>query len=33
MITVSRNFEYVTQLMRDSETSISDAVKALGGAR
>jgi flagellar basal-body rod protein FlgF len=32
MITVSRAFENVTQLMRDSETSISDAIKALGGA-
>jgi flagellar basal-body rod protein FlgF len=33
MITVSRTFEYVTQLMRDSETSIGDAIKTLGGAR
>ena len=33
MITVSRTFEYVTQLMRDSETSMSDAIKTLGGAR
>ena len=32
MITVSRAFENVTQLMRDSETSISDAIKTLGGA-
>lgn len=33
MITVSRTFEYVTQLMRDGETSLGDAIKALGGAR
>jgi flagellar basal-body rod protein FlgF len=33
MITVSRAFEQVTQLMRDSETSLSDAIKTLGGAR
>jgi len=33
MITVSRAFENVTQLMRDSETSMSDAIKTLGGAR
>jgi flagellar basal-body rod protein FlgF len=33
MITVSRAFEQVTQLMRDSETSRSDAIKTLGGAR
>jgi flagellar basal-body rod protein FlgF len=33
LITVSRNFEYVTQLMRDSESSLSDAIKTLGGAR
>jgi len=32
LITVSRAFENVTQLMRDSETSMSDAIKALGGA-
>jgi flagellar basal-body rod protein FlgF len=32
MITVSRAFENVTQLMRDSETSMSDAIKTLGGA-
>lgn len=32
MITVSRSFEYVTQLMRDSESTMSDAIKALGGA-
>jgi flagellar basal-body rod protein FlgF len=33
MITVSRTFEYVTQLMRDGESSIGDAIKTLGGAR
>lgn len=33
MITVSRTFEYVTQLMRDGESSIGDAIKGLGGAR
>lgn len=33
MITVSRAFEQVTQLMRDSETSLADAIKTLGGAR
>jgi flagellar basal-body rod protein FlgF len=33
MITVSRTFEYVTQLMRDGESSIGDAIKSLGGAR
>lgn len=33
MITVSRTFEYVTQLMRDGETSLGDAVKTLGGAK
>jgi flagellar basal-body rod protein FlgF len=33
MITVSRTFEYVTQLMRDGETSIGDAIKTLGGAK
>jgi len=33
MITVSRTFEYVTQLMRDGETSLGDAIKSLGGAR
>jgi flagellar basal-body rod protein FlgF len=32
MITVSRAFENVTQLMRDSESSMSDAIKTLGGA-
>lgn len=32
MITVSRAFENITQLMRDSETSMSDAIKTLGGA-
>ena len=32
LITVSRAFENVTQLMRDSETSMSDAIKTLGGA-
>jgi flagellar basal-body rod protein FlgF len=33
MITVSRTFEYVTQLMRDGEASIGDAIKTLGGAK
>jgi flagellar basal-body rod protein FlgF len=33
MITVSRAFENITQLMRDSETSLADAIKTLGGAR
>lgn len=33
MISVSRTFEYVTQLMRDGETSIGDAIKTLGGAK
>lgn len=33
MITVSRTFEYVTQLMRDGESSLGDAIKSLGGAR
>lgn len=33
MMTVSRTFEYVTQLMRDSEASIGDAIKTLGGAK
>jgi flagellar basal-body rod protein FlgF len=33
MISVSRNFEYVTQLMRNSESSLSDAIKTLGGAK
>jgi flagellar basal-body rod protein FlgF len=33
MINVSRTFEYVTQLMRDGEASIGDAIKTLGGAR
>ncbi len=33
MITVSRTFEYVTQLMRDGESSITDAIKTVGGAR
>ncbi|MDB5526124.1 MAG: flgF [Rhizobium sp.] len=33
MITVSRTFEYVTQLMRDGESSLGDAIKTLGGAR
>ena len=33
MITVSRTFDYVTQLMRDSEGSLGDAIKTLGGAR
>jgi flagellar basal-body rod protein FlgF len=33
MITVSRTFEHVTQLMRDGEASFSDAIKTLGGAR
>ena len=33
MITVSRTFEYVTQLMRDGESSISDAIKTVGGAK
>ena len=33
MITVSRTFEHVTQLMRDGEASLSDAIKTLGGAR
>lgn len=33
MITVSRTFEYVTQLMRDGETSLSEAIKTLGGSR
>ena len=32
LITVSRAFENVTQLMRDSETSMADAIKTLGGA-
>jgi flagellar basal-body rod protein FlgF len=32
LITVQRTFENVTQLMRDSETSMSDAIKTLGGA-
>lgn len=32
LITVSRAFENVTQLMRDSETSMTDAIKTLGGA-
>lgn len=31
MITVSRAFENITQLMRDSETSISSAIKTFGG--
>lgn len=33
MITVSRTFEYVTQLMRDGESSMSDAIRTLGGAK
>ncbi len=33
MMMVSRAFENVTQLMRQSESSISDAIKTLGGAR
>lgn len=33
MIQVSRTFEYVSQLMRDGETSLEDAIKNLGGAR
>ncbi|MBL0370671.1 flagellar basal-body rod protein FlgF [Rhizobium sp. KVB221] len=33
MMTISRAFEQVTQLMRDSETSMGDAIKTLGGAR
>ena len=32
LISVQRTFENVTQLMRDSETSMSDAIKTLGGA-
>jgi flagellar basal-body rod protein FlgF len=33
MITVSRTFEYVSQLMRSSENSMGDAIKTLGGAK
>jgi flagellar basal-body rod protein FlgF len=33
MMTVSRTFDYVTQLMRDGEASIGDAIKTLGGAK
>jgi flagellar basal-body rod protein FlgF len=33
MIDVQRTFENVTQLMRDGENSLEDAIKTLGGAR
>lgn len=33
MMTISRTFDYVTQLMRDGEASIGDAIKTLGGAK
>jgi len=33
MITVSRTFDYVSQLMRGSESSLGDAIKTLGGAK
>ena len=33
MITVSRNFEYITQLMREGESSLTDAIKTVGGVR
>lgn len=32
MITVQRTFDYVTQLMRDNENSLTSAIKTLGGA-
>jgi flagellar basal-body rod protein FlgF len=33
MIDVSRNFDYVTQLIRDNESSLTDAIKQLAGTR
>lgn len=33
MINISRNFDYVSQLMRNSEGSMNDAIKTLGGAK
>ncbi|OLP58192.1 flagellar basal-body rod protein FlgF [Xaviernesmea oryzae] len=33
LITVSRAFENITALMRDGETSLSEAIKTLGGAK
>ena len=33
MINISRTFDYVSQLMRNGESSMNDAIKTLGGAK